>query len=419
VSASDRRRLLLASAIFALAVGFAAARVGFLTEAGGVRLGATWVMTDFYSAAYYPARAVLAGQTPYDRDASYPPYAPTYLLVHLPFALLSPGPAGIAYFLFTVLLTLGLAPVALRLTRVKPDALRVLTLAGAVLLSRPGHWSLLLGQPAILLTTMAYLAFLYGKTRPALGGWALSATLLKPTYGVPITLLLWAWGRRRTVALGLGLAALLNLPLIALLAALEGGLGQLLRAALSGHQKFQDYVNPATNPTRTDATSLISRFVGVPLSTLAQVLLAAGVLLLSATVLRLLAKHATQNADALAIGIICLATSLVAYHQGYDLVLLSAPFLAAAMPSSLSGMPRGLRATLVVLFSILALNWITTASVLEAWQPPRPLWLALTSINGFCLVALFLAYLTLGIRYHIRTRWWVLHPRAGIASSES
>jgi hypothetical protein len=28
----------------------------------------------------------------------------------------------------------------------------------------------------------------------------------------------------------------------------------------------------------------------------------------------------------------------------------------------------------------------------------------ITSINGFCLVALFLAYLFLGVRYHVRTR---------------
>ncbi len=179
----------------------------------------------------------------------------------------------------------------------------------------------------------------------------------------------------------------------------------MLSAASSVSQRIVDLVdvNPATSRSRTDATSLISRFVGAPLSALEQVLLAAGILLLSAAVLRLLAKHATQTADALAIGIISLATILVAYHQGYDLVLLSAPFLAAAVPGALPGIPHGPRTALILLFSILALNWISAASVLEAWQPPRPLWLVVTSVNGFCLIALFLGYLFLGVRYHVRT----------------
>jgi len=402
VRAYDRKRLLLASALFALAVGLAVVRVGFLTEVAGVRLGATFVMHDFYVVAYYPLRAFIEGHSPY--DVGYPPFAPTHLLLHLPFALLSPRPAGVAYFLVTVLLTVPLAQVVLRLVRVEPEPARVLFLAAAILLSRPGQWGLLVGQVAIFLTVMAYVAFLRGQNSPTLAGWALSATLCKPTYGVPLALLLWAWGRRKTTALGLALAALVNLPLVALLAAREGGLRQLLSAALSANQDLQNLVNPATSHGRTDATSLISRFLGVPLSTLGQILLATGVLLLSAAVLRLLAKHATQSADALAIGIICLATSLVGYHQGYDLVLLSAPFLAAAMPSSLPAMPRGLRAIVVVLFWILALNWISTESVLAAIQPSRSLLLVITSVNGLCVFALFVAYVASGVRYHVSTR---------------
>jgi hypothetical protein len=272
-------------------------------------------------------------------------------------------------------------------------------LAAAILLSRPGHWTLLVGQLAILLTVLAYAAFLFGQTRPILAGWALSATMFKPTYGIPLVLLLWAWGRRKIAALGVGLAALLNVPLIALLAAREGGLHQLINAAMSNYQGFQESVDPLVHKHRTDATTLISRLVGGPLSGLEQVLLTAGVLLISAAVLRLLAKHATLSADATAIGIICLATSLVGYHQGYDLVLLTAPFLAAVMPSSSAWTPRGLRATVVTLFSIPALNWISTESVLAALRPSPTLMLVITSVNGLCVVILFLAYLALGLGY--------------------
>jgi hypothetical protein len=401
---NHRGRLLLASALFVLALGFAVARVGFLTEAGGVRLGASWVMTDFYSAAYYPVHAVLQGQTPYDRDSTFPPYAPTHLLMHLPFALLPPRAAAITYFLFTALLTLPLAFLALGLARVKPEPARVVALAAAILLSRPGHWTLLLGQVAILLTVLTYVALVHARTKPTLAGWAIMGALLKPTYGIPLVLLLWAWGHRKIAVLGVGLAALVNLPLLALLAAREGGVGGLMEAALGGYRGWQEIadVNPATSNTRTDAASLISRFVGAPLSSVEQVLLTASILLLAVAVLRLLGKQPTRQADALAVGIICITTSLIGFHRGYDLVLLTAPFLAAAVPGALPLGHRGIRWMLLALYSILALNWIATESVLQRWQPSGEAWLAVTSLNGLCLIVLYLGYLGLGVRYHAR-----------------
>ena len=414
---NHRARLLLACALFVLALAFAVARVGFLTEAGGIRLGASWAMTDFYKAAYHPVRAVLQGQTPYDRDSTLAPYAPTQLLVHLPFALPSPRPAAITYFLFTAALTLVLALLALRLAGVESEPARVIGLAAAILLSRPGHWTLLLGQVSILLTVLTYVALIHARTRPTLAVWALSGVLLKPTYGVPIALLLWAWGRRKTAALGVGLAALVNLPLVAILAATEGGLGELIEAVLQGYRKWQEMpdVNPATSNTRTDAASLISHFVGAPLSNVEQALLALGILLLAVPVLRLLAKHPTRQADALAVGIVCLTTSLVGFHRGYDLVLLTAPFVAAAVPGSLAIGHRGLRLVILAWYSILALNWIATESVLQRWQPSGSMLLLVTSVNGLCLFALLFTYLGLAIRYHARTLP-IAAPNAGITA---
>jgi hypothetical protein len=228
-SAGTMARWLFALGIFAAGVGAASMRVGLLGEAGSVRLSADWVMTDFYSAAYHPARAVLDGETPYARDSTYPPYLPLHLLIHLPFALLPPQAAGIAYYLFTILLTLALAHLALRLARLEPAGHRVLLLAGAVLLSRPGHWTLLLGQVSILLTVATYLVFAAERGPPVRAGAALGVTLLKVTYGLPLAVLLWAWRRGPIAAWGLGLAALVNLPLLVLLGARQGGITDLHR----------------------------------------------------------------------------------------------------------------------------------------------------------------------------------------------
>lgn len=406
-----RGRLLLASALFVLALGLAVARVGFLTEAVGVRLSANWVMMDFYSGAYYPVRALLTGQNPYDRSRfmalypvadMFPAYLPLTLLLHLPFGLLPPIIGAAGFFVTTILLTIVLAHLVLRLAGLRPVVASVILLAALILLSRPGHWNLLLGQRAVEFTLATYVTLAYATTAPSIAGMGLTVALVKPTYGVPLALLLWAWGRRETAARGIGLAALLNLPLVVLLAVREGGFRQFISTAVRSYQTWQDFpdVNPATSNIRTDAASLISRFMGAPLSNVEQALLAIGILLLAVPVLRLLAKHPTRQTDALAIGIICLTTSLIGFHLGYDLLLLTAPFVAAAVPGLLPVGHRTLRLVFLALFSTLALNWIATESVLQRWQPSGGTWLLVTSTNGLCLLALFLSYLGLGIRYH-------------------
>ena len=171
MSQIDRRRLKLAMAalLYVGAVVAALARVFLLSSAGGVRLSARWVMLDFYSNQYYPVQALLDGVNPYDATrfmALYPafhgylPYAPMNLVLHLPFGLLPPVPAGIVYFILTALLAIVLAHLALRLASVSAGSRRVLLVAAAMLFSRPGQWALLLGQLSILLTLTTHAVLL-------------------------------------------------------------------------------------------------------------------------------------------------------------------------------------------------------------------------------------------------------------------
>ena len=412
-------RGLLALLVLGAGVAAAALRVGLLERAGDVRLSADWALTDFYSAAYGPVRAVLAGGTPYTADSTYPPYAPTHLLLHLPFALLDREPAGIAYFGATVLLTCLLAWLALRLNRARPDLARVLLVAGAVLLSRPGHWTLLLGQVSVLLSCATYLALGAAGSRTWPAAAAVAVTLLKPTFGLPLALLLWAWGRGRTVAIGVALAALVNLPLVALLAAREGGVGELFRAAVGGYRSWQDIgdVNPATSSTRTDVTSLVSRLVGAPLPDAWQVLLAVAILGIAALAVHRLRHRTDPAAEAIATGIVCLAISLVGFHRSYDLVLLTAPALALTGWRTAAALPISppVRLALLALYAVPALNWIATESVLEAWRPARPAWLLVTSANTVCLLALLLAYVRLAFRTPPAAQAGVGQPRPAAA----
>jgi hypothetical protein len=410
MSQVDHRRLKLsiAALLYVGAVAFALARVFLLSSAGHVRLNARWVMLDFYSNQYYPVRALLDGVDPHNSTrlmALYPvshgylPYTPMNLVLHLPFGLLPPVPAGIAYFIFTALLTIVLAHFALRLAGVRADSGRALLVAAAILLSRPGQWALLLGQVAILLTLATYSILLDNSWSPLRNGLGLLVTLIKVTFGVPLAILLWADRRRRDVVVGIALAALVNLPLFMLFVGWEGGLEPFIRAVRVGFLTWEDRAD--TSFTRVDVTSLISRFLGSPLPAAVQALLSIVLLSGAAAVIFLLAKHRTRAAGDLAVGIICTATCFVGYHLEYDLVLLIAPFLAVAAKGVPGTSSRVLRWAALGLFTIPAMNWAASGAVMAAWRPPHALWLLVSSADGFSLAVLFAGYLWLGLRYHL------------------
>jgi hypothetical protein len=378
-----------------------------------MRVGADWAMGDFYAASYYPVRALLEGNDPHDAARymavypvhySYPPYAPINLLFHLTFGLLPPVEGAIAYFGLTCLLSLGLAHLALRLAGVRPLVHRVFLLAGAVLLSRPGHWTLLLGQSAILLTCATYFALLKGRDSPRAAGVALALTVLKPTFGVPLILLVWAWGRQRAAIIGIGLAILVNLPVAGILAAREGGVGQFLRVVFKGYEGWQALpgVDPATSYNRVEAVSLVSRIIGTSLTNAEQVLLAGSLLVAAATILHLLAIQDSPTARNTAVGIICTAMLLVGFHRGYDLVLLTAPF--AALLTDRAPFPKGglFRKLALTACIIPAINWLPSESVMDAWHPGRAVWVLVSSINSVCLTLLYLGYLGLGLQLYLR-----------------
>ncbi len=393
--------------VFGLAIAFALARVTLHAAPGGVRLGAAWVMIDFYDGAYFPVKAFLAQWT-HDTAGAGPgpgtgvpgwPYLPINLLLHLPFTLLQPRAAGAVYFCLTALLTLSLAVVVLRLARYPVEPWRVALVAGLVLLSRPGHWTLLLGQRSILLTLLVYIALRRACDAPLLSGIALAAAIHKPTFGLPVAALMLASGYGRAAAgIGLLLSAAVNIPLFGILAERAGGVQPLVARLLTGYDSWQglSFINAATSHNRIDAVALVSRFLGYSLSSTSQLLLALALLGTASVAIHRLPASAPAWED-VKIGIICLTTLLVGYHMGYDLVLLTAPLLVF-VAHGLAGVGPGLRRVCLTLYLLPAFNWVTTDAVVEAWHPTHSVWLVIASVNGLCIMGLFVAYVLVALR---------------------
>jgi len=409
--ASARR--LFALGVFSFALIVALLRVGLFTEFAGVRFGADWAMLDFDSGAYYPVRALLAGENPYDRQRflslypvsdGFPPYPPFTLLFHLPFALLPHAAAAAAYAIFTVGLMLLLSRMALQETQGYATTAGVFLVAGVLLLTRPGHWNLVLGQRAALLAVGCYIALYEARRRPWLSGFGLALATLKPTWGVPLAILMLVRGDRIAVAAGAVLIAVLNAPLLAVIIHRAGGVGPFLERLTAGYRQWQGVsdVSPATSAVRIDAATTFSRFLGHPLGDGLQVCLTVFVVAAAALGVHLLKNDRSVGSRELTIGIICTAVLLCGHHVGYDFLLLTAPALAVlfhGLPATGLGPRRGLRWLFLVLFAIPALNWAATASVLTALQPSPPLWLLIASLNGVVLIAALAAYLWLAARW--------------------
>src|SRR5262249_21229497 len=199
-------RTIMASCIALGGLGFVVFRLVSLANIFGWR--ATWLLTDFDETTYYPIAAFLAGGNPYNAvtflasypvDSPFPLYLPMILLIHLPFGLLSVQMASTVYFILTLLLTFCVGFVSLTVNKLTVKITDVLLIGGLLLFSRPGHWNLLLGQVTLQFVLATYAALFYAKHRPILSGLGLALSTMKPSFGLPLAILMLIQGHVRPV----------------------------------------------------------------------------------------------------------------------------------------------------------------------------------------------------------------------------
>src|SRR6185295_7635171 len=193
----------------------------------------------------------------------FAPYLPLALAVHLPIATLPYGAAEVMHFTSTALLTLALASIALAAAGARATVAGVFAIAAALLLSRPGHWNQLLGQPTMELVVASGIALLWAGTRPLLAALGLAISTFKPTFGLPLAVLMLVRGDTRTVVLGGALSAAVSLAVVVVLVGLAGSFRQLGAEIETGFAAWQSSPDPSYNPVAyygaIDASALVSR----------------------------------------------------------------------------------------------------------------------------------------------------------------
>jgi hypothetical protein len=413
---STRRwRAALSIIAFLLAVAVPAIRVFRHMNIPGTRVDPVhWALADFRDNVYYPVRAFLSGGNPYDRETHvatypvrvrFPPYTPLFLLVHSPFGFLPHVASQLVYFVLTIALTLLLAHFTLRICGSPSTLHSVLGIAALVLLSRPGHWNLTLGQSTMEFVILVYAALHFGARSPYVSGLALAAATMKATIAFPLVLLMLCLRNWKSVIVGICIAVLATVPPTMVLVYSAGGAPALADSFVDSASVFQDdeSASPVFSSSRIDAIALFSRLMGRAIGSPAQV----GVLALvmgaaCAAIRRVRLVAYGREADLYCFAIAILAILIPLYQQLYGALLLVLPLTALVLnrwaPAELSS-ARTLRPALIILLAVPAVNQVIAFRVLQHLKTTPGAWTLAVSINRIAMILALILYIVSAFKY--------------------
>ncbi len=355
-----------------------------LSEARG-----TEGMGDFRDAVYYPIRAVLDGVNPYDcetklpredgqlrylQDSRYPVlnifplFSPLILLLFSPFGLIDDFRAAMwCYGAFNVGLLLVYAYVLWRAVGKIPTIGSVAALAAVILITQPGRANFIAGQVAMPLTLALFGALHWARNKPWLSGLMLTLASFKPTFGVPLGLLMLCRKDFRAAGLGALLSSLIAAVGLFLVFSRSGDLEKIVPILMQNQHELEAHpgVNPATSTARIDGLAATDRWFGKSGGTTLR--LAIPLLVLSLAGLAVWKRAAEFPAEG-AIGptglITILAALLSIYHLFYDALPLWIPILSllAAPGETWRGFTRLSQRILLALLAVPIFNVFCTLS---------------------------------------------------------
>jgi Glycosyltransferase family 87 len=340
-----------------------------------------YALQDFRDAIYYPTVAWLEGVNPYD-SATYleaypagqvfPPYGPALFLIHLPFAFLSLRTAALLYAALSFVLTGFLAALSLRVAG--QCTLPLVLAIGAVLASR--------------------------RRSDLVAGVGLALTSIKPTFAVPLGVLLIAQGRWRVIATGGALAGVASILSMAPLVWRAGGVTQFLDSVFGSYATWgQSFPNALpTAIFRVDLLNLLAKVQGASSAPLLSGALSVTVMALGGwMVYRLRRVDEDPLGRDISFTIASLTILVCIYHQVYDVLLLVPPIMLWAR--RLWQGPADPIAYIVFLAMMVPMvnygaSWdVLGRFALDGWHAQ-----VLVSLNSLALMVAFLGSLVMALR---------------------
>ena len=336
---------------------------------------------DFHNAIYFPVRALITGVNPYSKayelsyhpdSLGFPPFAPANVLLHAPLGFLTVNAAEIAYLVFNICLLIFICWFCVRKTSYPYVVGAVFLMAGLMVISRPGLLNFLGLQMTLLLVVGTLLALEYSESSPILSGFGLLLACCKPTYAVPLAVIMLFRRNFSAFAMGVMVFAIVNVGAVWIIASQNGGVENFVEEAkvVYGSQVEAPVETPEvrTSWSRIDLHSVIARWLDVSEVKHLGLLIPLGVLAIGGFFIwmEIDPEHRTGiNSRTGLLAIIVLLTCI--YHQPYDCLLLWIPLAALFLgdPKVIQGFGSVSRFLLVMLLMIPMVNFVSTKLVLD------------------------------------------------------
>lgn len=355
-------------------------------------------LSDFHSMYTY-TKAFRRGLSPYeshdteDLVMSRPsaPFSPLIFFIMWPLSLLPMQVADVLLCIANLAMIGWIARQVFSYAGVKIDRGWWLAIFGFLVFSRAGHITLYTGYFTPLLAIGTLMAFEYGKKNPWLSGIGILLASVKPTYVVPLLILLAFRRNYKAAAIGIVLSAAAAFAGLTWLA-LDSSYSHVFHTIEHGQNAFRDDVSefPINTWTRIDLVGMFAKVIDWNPDK--NIYLAAMVILLipPGLIIRKLAlKETNSSATGLSAFIGILALLVGIYHHAYDCLLFSVPWLAMVLfgNQTLRRVTRPQQLTIGLLLFIPAINYVATLAGRDFLKLEQYsfTWQSITMINGVCI----------------------------------
>lgn len=341
---------------------------------------------DFHNGLYFPALAFIEGTSPYGEAFAkrypvtrpLPLMSPLVLILHAPLAMLPVQIAEVLYFAINGLLLTALAWLCVNWLAVGERRITWwLVSLFLIVASRAGHTTLFTGYLTVELVCGALLALATAQSRPWLSALGVAVTSCKPTYAIPLFLLMLARGDGRAAWRGLGLSIVGAVIAVArlLLCATPQQLWQDIQHGQSAHMT-DSYELPVNTWTRIDLLAVVAKWMEWAPGELTHLVVMVCLLPLPALALWQLRRAGSDRVPAgLSSSIIAVSILSTLYHHVYDALLVFPAVMGLALGER--SMQRGSRTIQVVTAALL---------LFVAWNyPGSEIAVKATGVSGMSL----------------------------------
>ncbi|HMO16082.1 MAG TPA: glycosyltransferase family 87 protein [Pirellulaceae bacterium] len=351
---------------------------------------------DFHNGIYFPALAFSRGVSPYGQTygEQYPVarpipfFAPFVMVLHLPYAWLPLHTAELLHFGLLLLQMLALGWLVARFAKMPQTAAAVGAVALFIIVTRAGYSTLFTGYFTFLIAIGTIITLQFSH-RPLLAGPAMLLACLKPTYAIPLVILLAARRQWRTLIVGVSLVAAANLIAVGWLLQYNS-IDQLIadvRLAQDMHLEDPNEM-PVNTWTRVDIMGIVAKWLQWNPGEAFYLLAMIPLIIPSILATRHLAVN-RANASAVDLsGLIAGLTILVTiYHHYYDALLIVPAVVALWWKSepTLCNLSNFARRTMAILITMVLMNYLSAQFVMQRFDVTGISHQIVTSLNAILL----------------------------------